>query len=248
MWRYIYKLIVIVFHIGVLPAHCQNVKELIQKGDSLYQSKNYDLAHSYYFQIFNSTKTYSPNMLLKMAYINEKKGDLASQLFYLCTLYRHHPRGSVLKKIESIAEGQYLQGYSYSDLEYFISVYKQYYDAILVVLMILCILFCANLLIKKWRNKKLGYRPIFFLLFLAFLYFISNYSLIPPRAILNKNNCLMMEEASASSDVKTIASRGHRITLFGKKDIWYLVNWEGTRYYIKESDIFIIPESHPYLF
>ncbi len=248
MWRDICKIFLIVFHIALMPHYSKAFNNLIIKGDSLYNQKKWEEAYHYYFQIFDASQTYSPNMLLKMAYISGKRGDLANQLYYLCTLYRHHPSKKVLKKIESISDEYGLQGYRYSDIEYFISVYKQYYDTILIALIILSILFCANLIWKKLKNQRLSFRPILFLLFLAFLYFVSNYSLIPPRAIIKKNYCLIMEEPSASSAIKTITNKGHRITLFGKQDIWYLVNWEGNRYYIKESDLYIIPESHPYLF
>ena len=248
MWRDISKIFLIVFHIALLPALCKGANNLIIKGDSLYNQSKWTEAYNSYLNLFDASQTYTPNMLLKMAYISGKNGDLANQLYYLCTLYRHHPSKKVLKKIEAISDEYGLQGYRYSDIEYFISVYKQHYDSILIALIIISLVFCSNLIWKKWKNQKLSFRPIVFLLFLAFLYFVSNYSLIPPRAIINKNYCLIMEEPSAGSDIKTIVNKGHRITLFGKQDIWYLVNWEGNRYYIKETDLYIIPESHPYLF
>lgn len=248
MKKNILLIFLIVFHTPKLTLLASNDNALIYNADSLYQIKQWDASYNLYYQIFNTTKIYSPNMLLKMGFISGQNGDLSNQLFYLCTLYRHHPSSRLLKNIEAISEDNDLQGYSYSDIEYFISVYKQHYDKILILFILTSIVICSYLLSKKLKNNKLGYRPAFFLVFLAILYVISNYSLIPPRAIIKKNNCLLMEEPSAASQLMTIANRGNRITLLSKSDIWYLVGWEGNRYYIKETDLLIIPESQPYLF
>lgn len=237
-----------VIHISIAAVAKINNNKLINNADSLYKAQELDAAYKLYYQLFNTTKIYSPNMLLKLAFISGRNGDLSNQLFYLCTLYRHHPSNKLLKNIEAISEDNDLQGYSYSDIEYFISVYKQYYDKILIAFILTSVIICSYLLSKKIKNNRLGYRPALFLVFLAILYVISNYSLIPPRAIIKKNNCLLMEEPSAASQLMTIANRGNRITLLSKSDVWYLVGWEGSRYYIKETDLLIIPESQPYLF
>lgn len=248
MKKNILLIFLIVIHIPKLAIAGNITNNLINNADSLYNVKKWDASYNLYFQIFNSTKTYSPNMLLKMAFISGQNGDLSNQLFYLCTLYRHHPSSKLLRNIEAISEDNDLQGYSYSDIEYFISVYKHHYDKILISFIVASIIICSYLFIKKMKNNKLGYRPALFLIFLGILYVISNYSLIPPRAIIKKNNCLLMEEPAASSQLMTIANRGNRITLLSKSDVWYLVGWEGSRYYIKETNLLIIPESQPYLF
>jgi hypothetical protein len=244
----LFKIFVIVFHMSAGLCFGISNKDIVNKADTLFMKTQYDLALKNYQEVFESSKTYSTNMLLKMAFISEWKEEPAKQLFYLCTLYRHHPHSKILKKIVQVADYYNLGGYSYSELEYFISLYKQYYNYILLILILISLLFIGYLYYRKKRGISIGYRPLLFLLFLAVFYFVSNYSLIPPRGIVNKNACLLMTEASAASKVETVIGLGHRITVLAKKDIWCLVSWESKRLYIKESDLYIIPESQPYFF
>lgn len=247
MKPYLFILLLFLIHISVESSPNTN-NLLINKGDSLFNINEFEKAQKVYWQIFNTSNSYSQNMMLRMAIISESNDDLAEQLFLLCTLYRHHPSKELLEKIEQLSAEHHLNGYNYSDIEYFISLYKQHYDKIIIILIICSLIFCSYLIVKKVNSNKLGYRPVLFLIFCGFLYIVSNYSLIPPRAIIKTNHCLIMDEPSGGAKVIGVSSIGHRITLLGKTDIWYLVGWEGERNYIKATDLLIIPENQPYLF
>lgn len=226
----------------------QNYQEKITAADSLFYLQKYPEALQAYETIFQKSGKYSLSMLLKMAVLWENAGDYSKSLFYLNVFYRDQPNKKVLSQMEFLADKYKLKGYSYTDLEYFISLYNEFYYSIIVYILCATLAFLVYLAVLKARKKKLGLRPLFFICILMSVYYITNYRVIPPRAIIAKQNALLMSAPSAASEVISMAGKGHRVTINKKRDIWYEINWANGAAYIREDDLFLIPQNQKSLF
>ena len=226
----------------------QTFNQKIIFADSLYNLKKYGPSLKIYENIYNQTGKYSLAMLLKMAFINEISGEYSKTLFYLNIFYHDQPNKKVLSQMEFLDEKHNLKGYKYTDLEYFISLYNEYYYYIIVYILAASITFFAYLLLKKLKKKRLGLRPIVFIGLLIVVYYITNYRVIPPRAIIAHNNTILMSAPSAASELVNMAGEGHRVTIHNKKDIWYEISLENTKAFIKEDDLYLIPQKQKSLF
>jgi hypothetical protein len=229
-------------------SYSQSYQKKIKFADSLFRSNNFDQALIAYETIFRESGKYSLSMLLKMAFLNEYNGDFSKALFYLNIFYRDQPEKKVLSKMEDLAEKHNLSGYRYTDLEYFISLYNEYYYFIIVYIVSASFAFFGYLILRRMQKKELGMRPFTFLFILMGVYYITNYPIIPPRAIIASKNCYLMSAPSAASEVVHVSSEGHRVTLHGKEDIWYEIAWENGRAFIREDDLHILPEEEKKLF
>lgn len=234
------------FSILFYPAYSQNDSKLLEKADNLFDKQNYEQALSIYEQILNKSDKFSLPMLLKMAFINEYNEDYTSALYYLNLYYKYHPDKRVLKKMEDLAIEYKLSGYRFTDLEYFISLYNQYYYYISFFFLFSAFTYFIYLIVKKSQKKKLGFRPVIFITILAFSYLFANYDIIPPKGIIKKSGTWLMADASAASSPITQIDKGHRVIILSKDDIWYRILWENRSAYVLESNLMPVGEEKGY--
>jgi len=227
-----------IFH----PALSENLKESLEEADSLFSQKKYTEAFTLYENIFQNSDQFSLQMLLKMAFIKEATGDYTSALYYLNVYYKYNPNKKVLKKMEDLAGKYKLTGYRYTDLEYFISLYNQYYYYISFSFLFFAVSYFGYLIIKKFQKKKLGFRPLVFILILATAYIFANYDIIPPKGIISKQGTWLMSAPSSASEPVAMIDKGHRVMILEKQDIWYRILWEDKSAYILESHLLLIGE------
>ncbi|MFN3404835.1 MAG: tetratricopeptide repeat protein [Cytophagaceae bacterium] len=227
------------FFIGQI-AFAQNFSDNLKLADSLFKEKKYIEANEIYEQIYSKDDRFSPQMLLKMAYTHESSGDYTKALYYLNVFYNYHPEKKVLKKMEDLAIRHRLTGYNYTDLEYFISLYNQYYYYIIYFFLFTAISFYVYLIVKKINKRRLGLRPIFFILILLVVYIVTNYELVPMKGIISNDNAYLMSGPSAASEVKAITEKGHRVIVWSKNDIWYKVSWNGEQMYIRKNNLMLV--------
>jgi hypothetical protein len=220
----------------------QTYEQKLNRADSLFSSYRYTEAFEIYRDIFHNSDQFSHQMLLKMAFIKEGMGDYTSSLYYLNLYYNYNPNKKVLKKMEDLASKYKLEGYRYTDIEYFISLYNQYYYSIIFFFLAFATTYFLYLLIKKFRRKKLGFRPLVFILLLAAVYILTNYNLIPPKGIISKSGTVLMSAPSASSDPVALLDKGHRIMILGKEDIWYRILWDSKTAYILQNNLMVVGE------
>ena len=86
----------------------QGIYKALNKADSLYISKKYAEAYTDYLHIFEQGK-YTPQMLLKMAYVKEGLGEVPEALYYLNVYYVNFPGRNILKKM-GVEKELYRQG------------------------------------------------------------------------------------------------------------------------------------------
>jgi hypothetical protein len=206
--------------------------------DSLFEKKRYTQSYELYEEIFKSNQ-YTPRMLIKMALIKEGLGDYTYALYFLNLYYSYIPDRAVLKKMEELASKYNLEGYDYNDLVFFISLYHEYYQYIVISFLMASGLFLLYVMMKKVRKKSMGFRPLFFMVILGLVYLVSNYNLIPSKAIVN-NDAALMSAPSAGAERIGIIDKGHRVTLRGQEDIWYKIKWHGKTAYVRANNLLVV--------
>lgn len=244
MWRKNIKIILLFFSLFIQKVYCQEIQEKLFFADSLFQENKLEEAFIAYFGILNNEQKFTNSMLLKMAFIQEKQGNYTLALYYLNLLYQHYPNKNILSKMEELAERHHLKGYSYNDLEYFISLYNQFYIYILATIFFISFLFILNMIIKRRRREGVGARPIFLLVFLIGAFYMVNFDVVPAKAIIKNNNTLLMSAPSAGANKVEMVTKGHRVNVYGKDNIWYRIKWQDSLVYVRENNLLLINQNN----
>ena len=222
------------FFAGILQIfNCQANSNSLKVADSLFSSKNYQEALVMYEEILTKDQSYSPAMLLKMAFISEGIGDYSNATRYLSKYYEHNPSPQIPEKIKELTNQTSLTGYSISDGEHFVKLLLDNRQIITSSLTLLVIMVLIALVLKGFRKGLVitGFT-------LIVLTFVSN-NLIkePDIGIITKNPSLVMNQPSAGGELIRQVGPGHRIPIDSSVDIWYEIAWEGQKAYIKKDQV-----------
>lgn len=223
------------------PLLCTGQTTSLQKlnhADSLFEAKKYTESFEIYDYLLEVEKISSPAMLLKMAFICEGLNDHSGALYYLNTYYLKTSDRRALTKMEEMASKKNLEGYIFTDYDFFLTNFYKYYNIIVYALLALSVL----MLVLAYRNKvKLKQSPILpailMVLFLAGLFYTLNFGRNYSRAIVSVSDTYLMSGPSAGSEVIDIIDKGHRLSYSGKKDVWVQVKWKDDVAYIKEDKL-----------
>ncbi len=210
----------------------------LAKADKLFAQKKFTEAFKLYESILGQEQ-YSPQMLLKMAFIKEGLADYPSALYFLCLYYRHNSESTVLQKIVEIADKYELKGYDYSDTEYFAALYNQYKWIVCTVVLLLSIYFLNS----AWRSASKRTAQSWLLgqvALLAVLALVHNLAVLEAKGVVRSNNVYAMNAPSAAANVFGVLSKGHRLTVLEEHDIWYKVLWEGELAYVRKHHLLIV--------
>ena len=216
-----------------------SVTTQLQLADSLFKAEKYTEAFSNYEAIWTQRK-YSPQMLLKMAYVKEALGDQTKALYFLNLYYRFHPDTKTLNKIRELADSHDLTGYTFDDYEYFASVYHRYYNEIAFGGIFLGLLGIALLYWQKRRGGDIMILSTFLGIFLIIFFVGFNFGFSINKGIILNEQVFVMSAPSAGADKLTTLSAGHRVKVLEKHDIWYKVEWQDREAYIRETNLLII--------
>jgi hypothetical protein len=242
MFRKIFKIlltfILIVYASAAYSAE-NNLKTLIS-ADSLFEKKQYTESMELYERCFHSG-FYTPRMLIRLSLIKEGLGDYTYALYYLNVYYTKIPDKAVLKKMDELAGRYNLEGYEYNDLVFFISLYHRYYVYIIFSFLFASLLFLIYLYVKKREKSGMGLRPLLFMFILGAVYIISNYDIMPHRAIVNSDASLMSAPSSGAELVGHI-KKGHRVTVKSRKDIWCKIEWRGQVVFVRENSLLFLKQ------
>jgi tetratricopeptide (TPR) repeat protein len=208
----------------------------ITKGDSLFAKKDYHASMNYYKAAFNNDKAFSQQMLARMAMMEEAADHYVMALYYLNTMYSYYPDSRVIQKMEDMGNRYHLSGYSYTDLEYAISIYKEYYYYIIFSLSAIGIPFIIYLFFRKRKDVGLGMRPLIFLGILGGAFYLNNYDITPSMGII-KNDCNIMEGPSAGATVMENIDAGHRVRVIKKEGIWYEIAWKDKHLFVRDLNL-----------
>jgi hypothetical protein len=216
----------------------ENTLKTLTSADSLFEKKQYTESMELY-ERFLHAGFYTPRMLIRLSLIKEGLGDYTYALYYLNLYYAKIPDKSVLKKMDELAARYNLEGYDYNDLVFFISLYDQYYTYIIIAFLSASALFLLYLYVKRREKKGMGLRPLLFMFILGAVYIISNYNIIPSKAIINSDASLM-SAPSAGAELIGQINKGHRVTIQGKDDIWCKIKWHDKTAYVRENNLLFV--------
>lgn len=207
--------------------------QTLQKADSLFISKSYQEALVLYEEILEDDKAFSPAMLLKMAFISEGLGDFPKTTLYLSKYYDHNPSPQIPNKIKELTNQTMLTGYEISDQERFLAFLTDNNQLITSTLGVLLIFSLIAFVLKGFQKSYLATSFIFIV-----LVFISNNFLEEPETgIITGNPSLIMTEPTAGGDLIRQVGPGHRVVIKSSQDIWYQIEWEDKKAFVKIDQI-----------
>ena len=223
---------------GAQLAHCQTNN--IDKGDALFKKKLYAQAKKYYLLEWEQNKSYSPRMLLRLGFIEEQEKNIPMALYYYNQFHDLTYNTDIITKIQELADEQHLQGYEFSDIDYFISIYRRFYYPIVYSIILLGFIYFSYLVIRAIQKKPWGSRPIGFLAIMALVFLINNYDIIPNSAIITNQTCLMSSPA-AGADCSEIIQEGSKVIIINtEEEVWYRVLWNNQTFFIRDKHLKII--------
>ncbi len=220
--------------------YAQNSPEnIINQADQLFIQKKYTESYKIYAELYEKQKKYSPQSLLKMAYIKEALGENTDALYFLNVFYESYPDKKVFNKMREIAEKEKLEGYQYSDLEFFANLYRNYHDEILFGLLgFVFIYFLAVVTNKIFIKGISNSSPIFYIVFLLLMFYVVNYGenyINPPKNICIKDVALIMSDPSAGAKSIGTLPKGTRVSVIDKQDIWLKIKWGEHHGFVRKS-------------
>jgi hypothetical protein len=221
----------------------QDMNPELDHADSLFVQKKYTQSFDIYRRLLQSEGKVTPAMLLKMAYIREGLGDYADALYYLNLYYLRTNNKRALRKMEDIAKKYDLQGYQFTDLEFFLNIFHRHYFTVIMVLSSLLVLLLAYMVYKKRRlREKPGFSLFYSILILLILFYVVNFGKSYHQGIIIHPDTYLMAGPSAGSKLIAIAGQGHRVKVKGKKDVWVKVEWQDQEVYVRENNLLEIME------
>lgn len=213
----------------------------LELADSLYSQEKYTESLELYEDILDQNEQYTSGMLLKMAFINEGLGNYSEALYLLNLFYFKTPDKRALRKMEELAKKHSLNGYQFTDMEFFRTVYKKYHYHIVASLATIALFVFSLILYQKRRDQ---HRPMFagilFVLILTVLFGLINFGHGRDRAIVLSDQAYLRAGPSSGANVTEIIGKGHRVEVVSKKDVWVRINWNNRPVYIRESHLGMI--------
>jgi len=208
------------------------------EADSLFKSQKYTEAFSMYEQIMDQGYV-APSMLLKMAFIQDASGNYSNALYYLDMYYQKSADRQVVGKIEELATEHELSGYQYDDSHFFLALYSKYKTYIVMLFLFISLLLMAYTLLKTRRGLIPVVPGILQGLTLVLLLFIVNYT-SPIRGVLTSDQTLLRSGASAGAEPVELVSKGHKVKVIERSDVWTKIQWDGQVAFVRNNRIKII--------
>jgi len=216
-------------------AECQGQEPMtLQNADSLFSQKQYQEALGIYEHILYEEGTYSPAMLLKMGFIAEGIGDFGQASLYLSKYYEHNPNPAVIEKIKSLTNQSRLEGYEVSDQDRFLSILVAYKTEITASFALLLVLSLIMVFVLP-QKRSVFYIPALIFMVLAFI--SNNFIEKPETAIITGTTVLIMDQPSAAGKLVKRVQAGHRITIASSQDMWYQIEWNKRKAFIRKTDV-----------
>lgn len=208
------------------------------KADSLFRQNAYAEALKYYEAELNSSSSEtSPAVLLKVAFIAERFGDIPKAIFYLSKYNQIFPSTLASSKIGELAENEGYRGYQKNDLTNILTFMAAYYFYIIMAFVLVGFGMFYILYSKFSNNQRfLKRHSVILLLYLAGLIFIVNSPLGVRNVIVKSSVAELRSEPSSASQPLQSVHAGDKLDYLGKVDIWNRVKVEGEVYFINQNN------------
>ncbi|MEL6537589.1 MAG: SH3 domain-containing protein [Bacteroidota bacterium] len=241
--RCIFPLTTFLFVLISFPVVSQSTQVKLAIADSLYSQGSYSQAMQVYEDIYFQGQEYTPAMLLRMAFLSERRQQYPETLFYLNSYFIKTGDRAVFEKITSLASTYTLEGYDSGDWSYFLSLVYTYLPWITGGLLVAISMLVFLMAFRRWKAKE---RPkvlpwVTFVVSALYMMLINTHFF--QAGIIQSDYTLLMEGPSAGSNVLEVLDKGHQLTLIEKEDVWWKVEWTGGREgYVKEGQLLELVE------
>ena len=228
------KKIILIFLL-LISSHSRGNENLLFKGDSLFDLKKYYEAKKYYDSLYFNEELYTNSMLLKLSLIENELGNFEKSIYYLSKYTKNDDNEIVDQNLNNLISENNLETYAKSDYSFLLSIYNDNKQNLVIsFLIILFIIFCLNI-IRRNRNQKIIFIKTFFVLALITLLMINIKGGLD-GIILNENT-FIMNDPSSGSDVYKLIRKGEKIKIVNETDVWYEVELENQKKYIRKKNI-----------
>ena len=228
------KKIILIFLL-LISSHSRGNENLLFKGDSLFDLKKYYEAKKYYDSLYFNEELYTNSMLLKLSLIENELGNFEKSIYYLSKYTKNDDNEIVDRNINKLISENNLETYAKSDYSFLLSIYNDNKQNLIIsFLIILFIIFCLNI-IRRNRNQKIIFIKTFFILAFITLLMINIKGGLD-GIILNENT-FIMNDPSSGSDVYKLIRKGEKIKIVNETDVWYEVELENQKKYIRKKNI-----------
>src|SRR5690606_3668756 len=221
-------------------AMSQDNENLLQKADSLFDQNLYTQSLTIYNQLYEERNSYTPQMLLKMAYILEGLGNHSKALYYLNIYYDKTLDKAVLAKMEELASQHKLSGYQLTDTDLLLSYYYKYLPIFVFLGLALCMGLCLVVVFNKKKGKKILFPGIALLLALLLIAYMNNIERKHKSGIVSNSATYLYTGPSSASGVLDVIEAGHKVSIIGKEDIWIRILWDGTPAYVRKNHLLVL--------
>ncbi len=228
------KKIILIFLL-LISSHSRGNENLLFKGDSLFDLKKYYEAKNYYDSLYFNEELYTNSMLLKLSLIENELGNFEKSIYYLSKYTKNDYNEIVDQNLNNLISENNLETYAKSDYSFLLSIYNDNKQNLVVsFLIILFIIFSLNV-IRRNRNQKIIFIKTFFVLAFVTILMINIKGGLD-GIILNENT-FIMNDPSSGSDVYKLIRKGEKIKIVNETDVWYEVELENQKKYIRKKNI-----------
>ena len=228
---------------GLSLAHGQEAPAILRQADSLFAQGQYGPAMQQYAKVFEENQQYTPAMLLKLALLHERNQEYSYTLYYLNAYFLKTGDRAALTKASDLAEQYELEGYERSDWAYFRSLAYRWLPQIQGALMALLALWLILMVyVKLVRKQKLRALPLGTMVFGGLLALVLNMSFYH-TVIIAQDQTIMRENPSAAAEVVNVWSKGHRLSLLDREDVWWKVrDNQGNTGYVRAAQVLAVQD------
>ena len=142
--------------------------------------------------------------------------------------------------MRDLAEEQTLEGYEYTDLEFFQNLIYKYKTLLIIGLSALSALIMLYIFYKKRKGENLTLAGFFQTLVLLALFFVNNQFFVQDKAIIQDENALLMSGPSAGAEPIEVVSSGHRVKIIEEEEAWIKIEWRDGVAYIRKNRLLFI--------
>ena len=217
--------------------------QLLASADSLFEVRQYTESFKLYDQLFREDQVVSPAVLMKMAFIQESLGDYSETLYYLNEYFLLTSDENAVQKMQQLSEEHNLRGYEYTDFDLFFNYFRECRYLVIYGLVALVMIGLLVRVLSNRRNPTLSRTGrsygwgVGYLLWLGLLFFVTNYSLEPQRAIIMTDHTYIMNAPSSGAEVVYISEKGHRVDVHGEEDVWTQIVWDGQPAFVRQQNL-----------
>ena len=218
----------------------KNTRHTVRRADSLFVAGQFAAAVPLFRAVVWRQRQVSPQLLLKLAYAQQRQGHEAAALLYLSLAQARQPRLDTWHQLVGLATRLRLVGYpSTWQQEVRVRASGYYYPG-LQGLLLLAVLGAVGLGLRRRRVRRGAW-----LLYGGFLGVVALYlHLLRPdtAGLVVRPGAALMAGPGAGAAWLSTAAVGDRLQVLGREDIWCRVRWQQRTVFIRDADLLVMEQ------